>query len=115
MPTADHGPVPIIDLTDRVLEEARRRPHGRHTDLIVRDGPLRQAVVALTAGTTLAEHNAPHAATIQVYTGRLRVTWDGGEQEFSAGQLGQLVKARHGVTADEDSVFVLTTVTGVGD
>lgn len=107
-------------MTD-LLEEAKTRlaaaqasPHGRDAQLVLHDGVLRQTVLALVAGTALAEHNSPHAASLQVLVGRVRVTGVD-EPEVGAGQLVLLTHHRHGVQALEDSVFLLTTVTGLDE
>ena len=78
------------------------------------DGELRQTVLALTAGSSLGEHNSPNAATLQVWRGRVRVESPAGDVEASAGHLWVLTHERHSVHAVEDSVFILTTLTGVG-
>ena len=112
--TYSPGPHDLTALAQSTLDQARTDPHGRHGDLLLRDGHLRQSLIALTAGSRLADHNAPPAATLQVLQGAVEVTaGSGGEQRLHDGQLAQLTKERHGVLALEDSVFLLTTVTGV--
>lgn len=108
------GPHDLTTLTRAALAAAREDPHGRHGDLLLRDGHLRQSMIALTADSTLADHNAPPAATLQVLQGAVVVTAGPGEDvHLKTGQLVQLTKERHGVKALRDSVFLLTTVTGV--
>ena len=102
----------IHETADRILAEAAKSQHGRHAELIVRDGPLRQALLALTAGSELEEHNSPPAASLQVLRGAVRVTGEG-TVELAAGELRALTPHRHSVTALEDSVFLLTTVTSI--
>ncbi|MEV0321422.1 cupin [Streptomyces sp. NPDC050658] len=105
-----------MDLTavvDDHLAKARVAPHGRSAELLVRDGPLRQSVIALTAGTELGEHEAPVAATLFVLRGRVRVTASGGDLELAGGEFACVPHERHGLTALEDSAVVLTSVTGV--
>jgi len=97
-------------LTSSHLAAARADEHGRSAGLLGRDGVLRQSILALREGTELAEHNSPHAASIQVLVGRVRVTGEDAPV-LSAGQLHSLTHQRHAVTALEDSVFLLTTVT----
>lgn len=46
-------------LARQQLDEARASAHGRSARLFLRDGPLRQTVIALVAGAELDEHNAP--------------------------------------------------------
>ena len=99
-------------LTQSHLDAARASDNGRSAELLLHDGPLRQTVIALVAGVELAEHNSPSAASLQVLVGRLRVT--GVEADaLVEGEIALLTHQRHAVLAEEDSVFLLTTVTGV--
>lgn len=103
----------LNDLTRIHMDAALADEHGRSAELILRDGPMRQSIIALRAGVELAEHNSPDAASLQVLIGKVRVT---GQEltEVTAGRLDVLTHLRHGVLALEDSVFLLTTVTGIG-
>lgn len=106
----------IARLTTTALAAAHEHPHGRHAEIVAHDGELRQTLLALVAGTELGEHNSPHAATLYLLRGRVEVTvGDQTRTEIAAGELWVLTHERHGVRAHEDSVFLLTTVTGVGD
>ena len=110
-PTAPHD---LTAVAETALQTALHNEHGRHAELLVLDGHLRQSVIALTSGSRLSDHNAPPAATIQMLRGAIEVTTDAGtDAHLEQGQLDQLTKERHGVLALEDSVFLLTTVTGV--
>jgi quercetin dioxygenase-like cupin family protein len=102
----------LVTAAQTHLDAARESAHGRDAQLVVHDGVLRQTVLALTAGTELAEHNSPHAASLQVLVGRVRVTGVD-ESEVAAGHLIVLTHERHAVQALEDSVFLLTTVTSL--
>jgi quercetin dioxygenase-like cupin family protein len=96
------------------LAQARTSDRGRSAELLLHDGVLRQSVIALRGGTELAEHNSPHAASLQVLTGRVRITGqDAAETLVAAGELALLTHARHAVLALEDSTFLLTTVTSL--
>jgi quercetin dioxygenase-like cupin family protein len=102
--------VRLADVAAAHLQSASSSPHGRSAELLLHDGALRQTVIALRAGTELAEHNSPHAASLQVLVGRVRVT--GLESsEVAAGELALLTHARHAVLALESSAFLLTVVT----
>lgn len=101
-------------LIETHLAAARADEHGRSAELLVHDGPLRQTILALVEGARLSEHNSPDAASVQVLLGRVEVTGMTEPTPVAAGQLEVLTHARHSVTALEDSVFLLTTVTGVG-
>ncbi|MDT3395484.1 cupin domain-containing protein [Streptomyces sp. B1866] len=106
----------LTALARRHLDQARIDPHGRSSHLFLRDGPLRQSVIALTSGQELDEHNAPPAASIQVLHGHVRLTGASGEtQELIAGQVLPIPHERHGLRAVEDSVVLLTAVTATTD
>lgn len=106
----------IARLTTTALAAAHEHPHGRYAEIVAHDGELRQTLLALVAGTVLGEHNSPHAATLYLLRGRVEVTvGDHTRTEIGEGELWVLTHERHGVIAHEDSVFLLTTVTGVGD
>ncbi|MFE1903941.1 cupin [Streptomyces gardneri] len=103
----------ILDLTalaDEHLAAARTAPHGRSAHLVMHDGVLRQTVIALTSGTSLDEHNAPPAASLQVLRGRVKLTAAGWSEELTAAALRMIPKERHGLTAVEDAVVLLTAV-----
>lgn len=102
----------VEDKARKMLEQACTNENGRMAKLLVNDGPLRQSVIALREGTELAEHNSPPAASIFLLTGRVRITGQE-ETEIQEGQLVALTHYRHAVLALEDSVFLLTTVTGI--
>ena len=75
---------------------------------------LRQTLMAMTAGSTLDDHESPGESTLQVLQGRVRVTnssagWDG-----SPGDHIILPRVRHGLHAVEDSVVLLTVAKPVG-
>ena len=106
--------IDIAELAQRHLDAARTDPHGRSAGVVAHDGELRQTVIALTAGSSLGEHNSPNAATLQVIRGRVRVESAGRRRRGSAGHLWVLTHERHSVHAVEDSVFLLTTLTGLG-
>ena len=102
----------ISDILHRNLEEALTSENGRPAELIVNDGPLRQTLIALRSGTELAPHNSPPAASILVLKGAINIV--GAEPDsLSEGELKALTHVRHGVLALEDSLFLLTTVTGI--
>ncbi|MDO8121370.1 cupin [Isoptericola sp. b490] len=100
----------LPSLVETHLAAAQQDAHGRSAELVVHDGVLRQTVLALRSGTELAEHNSPHAASIQVLAGRVRVTGMSPE-ELGVGEAVALTHDRHSVRALDDAVFLLTTVT----
>jgi quercetin dioxygenase-like cupin family protein len=106
--------IDITELAEQHLEAARADQHGRSAGIVAHDGELRQSLIALTAGSSLGEHNSPTAATLQVLSGRVRVESADGDIEARTGNLWVLTHERHSVHAVEDSVFLLTTLTGLG-
>jgi quercetin dioxygenase-like cupin family protein len=105
----------LNDLSVKHLALARDDAHGRSADILVHDGPLRQTLMAMIAGTELGEHNSPPAASMLVLSGMVKVVADEGEVVLRVGELRELTHHRHSVIAIEDSVFLLTTVTGYGE
>ncbi|MEU6933271.1 cupin [Streptomyces sp. NPDC046385] len=104
------APLDLGALADEHLTKARGAPHGRSAHLVVHDGVLRQSVIAMIAGTSLDEHNAPPAASLQVLRGRVELTASGRSEELATGGLQMIPKERHGLTALEDAVVLLTAV-----
>ncbi len=102
----------VEDKARQLLEQARENENGRMAKLLLTDGPLRQTVIALREGTELAEHNSPPAASLFLFTGRIKISGQE-ESEVDEGELVALTHYRHAVEALEDSVFLLTTVTGI--
>jgi quercetin dioxygenase-like cupin family protein len=69
---------------------------------------LHQMVLALTAGSSLDEHENPGEATIQVLRGRVRLTAGEVAWEGRAGDLLVVPDVRHALQAVEDSAILLT-------
>lgn len=102
----------IDEMLHRILDEALAADNGRQAELVVNDGPLRQTLLALRAGTELAPHNSPPAASILVLKGRIDIL--GSEPDtIMEGELKALSHVRHAVRAEVDSIFLLTAVTSV--
>jgi len=93
-----------------LLERATASATGRSADTVHggQGAVLRQTLLALTTGNSLAEHESPGEATLQVLRGRVRLSsgddsWDG-----RAGDLLPVPQARHGLEALEGSAVLLT-------
>lgn len=99
-------------LVDEQLEAAREARAGRsaHTVHGGHDHLLRQTVIAMTAGTELAEHNSPGQATLQVLRGRVRLRTPGAEWTGVAADFLVIPAERHSLHADEDSAVLLTVL-----
>lgn len=105
---------PSLDAMARQLgRRAAAESSGRAAETVYggHEKRLRQTIIALTAGTELAEHSNPGDATILVINGRLRlvagqVSWDGRQ-----GDLLIVPDERHGVQAVTDTCFLLSVAT----
>lgn len=94
-------------------EQARRAaatPNGRSAETVYggHEHTLRQTVIALTAGSSLDEHESPGEATLQVLHGRVRLTAANASWEGRDGDLLVIPAARHALHALEDSAVLLT-------
>lgn len=69
---------------------------------------LRQTLIALTANTTMSEHENPGEATLQVMIGRVRLNAEGNQWEGRQGDLLLIPPSRHSLVALEDAVVLLT-------
>ncbi|WP_313555468.1 DUF488 family protein, N3 subclade [Miniimonas arenae] len=94
------------------LERAHRAPAGRSATSIAhgREHALRQTLIALTAGSALADHDAPGEATLQVLRGHARLTTVTESWDLAYGALVAIPHERHGLSAIEDTVVLLTVV-----
>lgn len=97
-------------LADDLLAQAREAHAGRAASTLhpFADGQLRQTVIALTAGTSLSDHESPGEATLQVLRGDVRLTWSGDDLELTAGDIAAIPPQRHGLDATADAVVLLT-------
>ena len=92
------------------LERAAAGSAGRSATTVYggHEHGLRQTLVALTAGSVLAEHESPGEATLIVLRGRVRLqagetSWDG-----RTGDLLVIPRTRHSLEALADSAVILT-------
>lgn len=104
--------ISLIALARHELEHAANASSGRSAKTIFggHNNQLRQTLIAFRAGQSMAEHESPGEATLQVMSGRviLRVgedSWNG-----SAGDWMPIPREVHSLDAVEDSVVLLTVV-----
>jgi quercetin dioxygenase-like cupin family protein len=107
----------LPDLVHEHLRMAREGTAGRsaHTLLGGHDQHLRQTVIALLAGRGVEEHESPGEATLQVLSGRVRLSAGDQACDARAGDLLAIPPARHALHAYEDSVVLLTVATRLRD
>ena len=92
------------------LKRAAAAPSGRSASTIYggHEQVLRQTLIALAAGASLAEHENPGEATVQVLSGRVRLvagadSWDG-----RRGDLIVIPPTRHSLEAVEAAAVLLS-------
>ncbi|MBI4901844.1 MAG: cupin domain-containing protein [Actinobacteria bacterium] len=100
-----------LDATAREqLERAKAELSGRSSTTVFggHEYVLRQTVVALKEGSSMAEHNSPGEATIIVLSGRVRLSAGSTSWEGRKGDLLVVPRQRHSLEAVTDAVVVLT-------
>lgn len=104
--------VPLFALAEELLAEAREAASGRAARTVFggRGRTMRQTLIAVTEGAGLAEHEAPHEATLLVVTGGVQLRAGDHAWPLRAGDHAEIPQERHSVHATEDSVFLLTAV-----
>jgi quercetin dioxygenase-like cupin family protein len=94
------------------LETASRATSGRGSKTVYggHEHQLRQTVIALRAGRSLADHDNQGEATVQVLSGR--VVLRSGDDSWSGwnGDLIVIPPGMHSLEAVEDAVVLLTVV-----
>lgn len=103
----------LVALAREHLARARQSTAGRSAQSVYggHEHALRQTLVALSEGSTLAEHSAPDEATLQVVQGRVVLRSGDDSWEGRDGDLIIIPDSRHDLHAIEDAVVLLTTVT----
>ena len=105
--------ISLTKVVDEQLEAAKGARAGRSAQTVRggRDHSLRETVIALNAGTELAEHESPGEATLQVLRGKVRLIAGDDSCECSTGDFVVIPPVRHSLAAVEDSAVLLTVVT----
>lgn len=94
----------------QLTERAQTSANGRSAETVYggHEAVLRQTVIAMTAGTSLAEHNNPGDATVYVVSGRVRLSAGADHWEGRQGDLLLVPRARHALEALENSAVLLS-------
>jgi quercetin dioxygenase-like cupin family protein len=102
-----------LDATAREQLEAARRSGAHRAATTVVGGHervMRQTVIALVAGASMAEHENPGEATVYVISGRIDIEAGGERWQARTGDLIELPPVRHALHAVEDCAVMLTAV-----
>jgi len=110
MTAADDHPLDLQATATDTLDAARAHPSGRTARTLTpgAGAALKQVLLGMTAGTILQDHRAPGPATVQVLLGRVTLTVGDDRTLLAPGNWTPIPEATHGVTAEEDSVVLLT-------
>jgi quercetin dioxygenase-like cupin family protein len=108
--------ISLTALAREHLETARGASSGRsaHTVYGGHEHSLRQTLIALAAGNSMDEHEAPEEATLQVLHGRVRLNVGETDWEGITGDHIVIPHARHSLHALQDSAVLLTVMKAVG-
>ena len=101
----------LTAISAQLLDKARSVSAGRSSDTVFggAEHALRQKMIALTAGSKLADHESPGDATLHILIGRVVLTGGpAGDLIGNAGDLLVIPNSRHGLAAESDSVVLLT-------
>jgi quercetin dioxygenase-like cupin family protein len=100
----------LVALARQQLELAAAAGGGRTADTVYggHEKVLRQTVIGMIKGASLAEHENPGEATVQVLRGRVRLSAGELSWEGSEGDLLIVPDGRHSLEALEDCAVLLT-------
>jgi quercetin dioxygenase-like cupin family protein len=96
---------------DTLREFARASKNGRAAKTLVKEGPLRITLVALTQGTSLPPRRVPGPVSIQTLRGCLRVATETTRTDLTTGGLVALqAGVDYSARAVADTAILLTVV-----
>lgn len=97
-------------LADQQLKRAAEASAGRSATTVYggHEHTLRQTLIAMTDGTSLADHPSPGESTLFVLRGRVRLTSGEEEWEGRTGDMLIIPRAMHALHALADSAVILT-------
>jgi quercetin dioxygenase-like cupin family protein len=100
-----------FDIAHEMAEFERHKPwaSGIHARTLFKKSDFRVVLICMEAATTIKEHHADGASSVQVLKGAIRYGTQGKVYELESGSLLTLGAAiKHEVEALDDSSFLLT-------
>jgi quercetin dioxygenase-like cupin family protein len=109
-PTPEEGPLDLHAAADELLSQAGRLGSGRSARTMTPGpgSPLKQTLLALTAGQQLQEHVAPGPTTLLGVRGTCVLTFDGAAVTLTDGLWAACPTGPHALEAVSDTVVLLT-------
>ena len=99
---------PLISMAEKLMEEATSATSGRASLTLAHGDEMTMVLVALKAGTTLEDHQAPAAATVITLSGNIIFTTSGEKITLEQGEAVTFTAdVLHAVYASEDSAFLI--------
>jgi quercetin dioxygenase-like cupin family protein len=98
----------LPSMGEQLLADARSASSGRAARTLVTLPGLRVTLIALAAGSELAEHEAPGAATLICLTGQVRLSTADRAWPLGQGDVVAIPGRRHRLTAETGAVVLLT-------
>ncbi|KGN34210.1 cupin [Knoellia sinensis KCTC 19936] len=103
------GPaVDLLAVGEAMLVEAREAGRGRVTKAVVRQPGQNLILLALPAGGSLPDHEAPGPASLQCLSGEVVLSSEEGSTTLVAGTVCAIPQSTHAVTSQVDSLCLLS-------
>ena len=98
----------LISMAEKLMEEATAATSGRASLTLAHGSEMTLVLVALKAGTTLEDHQAPAAAAVITLSGDIIFTTSGEKITLEQGEAVTFTAdVLHAVYASEDSAFLI--------
>jgi quercetin dioxygenase-like cupin family protein len=109
-PAPPTGLIDLREAADEVLTQARSLSAGRSGRTLTpgAGAPLKQTLLALTAGAKLQEHASPGPTTLLGLIGTVVLHHEGGETRIVEGAWVACPAGPHSLEADADAVVLIT-------
>ena len=99
---------PLMSMAEKLMEEATSATSGRASLTLAHGDEMTLVLVALKAGTTLEEHQAPAAASVITLSGDIIFTTSGEKITLERAEAVTFTAdVLHAVYATEDSAFLI--------